>query len=361
MRVTFLTFTRREPVGGAITTYEFANALRRRGHAVNLVHYTYQQGRPYRHVDEIDWARFEDGIEHRFTNPHEPLDLPDADFHSPPHLPPGTTVRRPGLPFDVLQGYQMVFPRSFEEDLMRYPCPKVCVARWLLELARRLGIPDHQLAHIPNGIDHGKYRVVTAIEDRPMQVSMLYRHHARKGPRFGLDALAALKQRVPEARIVVFSPIPLSHDVPDGTIVYTNPSQDVIVNEIYNQSRVFLCSSVIEGFGLMSVEAMACGAALVTTDNGGSQDYAIDGETALVCAPKDSGALADRMEALLRDDERRIGLAEKGSEYVRRFDWDRSGEQLEAFFRTYELDPERYQQPASEHVSTAMGDRGDRA
>jgi glycosyltransferase involved in cell wall biosynthesis len=250
----------------------------------------------------------------------------------------------------------MVFPRPVEEASMRYPCPKVCVARWLLDLGRRLGVPDHQLEYIPNGIDHRKYRVVTPIEDRPMQVSMLYRHHARKGPRFGLDALAALKQQVPEARIVVFSPIPLSHDVPDGTVVYTNPSQDVIVDEIYNQSRVFLCSSVIEGFGLMSVEAMACGAALVTTDNGGSQDYAIDGETALVCAPKDSAALADRMESLLRDDDRRIRLATRGHEYVRRFDWDRSGEQLEAFLRRYDGDPERYQQPATEHVSTAMGD-----
>src|SRR6185295_14141998 len=100
----------------------------------------------------------------------------------------------------------------------------------------------------------------------------------------------------------------------------------------YNRSRIFLCSSRVEGFGLPSIEAMACGAALVTTSNGGSDDYAIHGETALVCEPDDITGMADHIARLLRDDELRIRLARQGAEYVRRtFDWDVSAEKLETF------------------------------
>ena len=88
---------------------------------------------------------------------------------------------------------------------------------------------------------------------------------------------------------------------------------------------------------------MACGAALVTTSNGGIDDYAIDGETALVCEPDDVTAMADSIERLLRDDELRIRLATQGREYVREhFDWDASAEQLEAFLTGYAAEPERY-------------------
>jgi glycosyltransferase involved in cell wall biosynthesis len=125
--------------------------------------------------------------------------------------------------------------------------------------------------------------------------------------------------------------------------VVTDPPQEFIVNEIYNRSRIFLCSSRVEGFGFPCIEAMACGAALVTTANGGSDDYAIHGETALVCEPNDTTAMADYIERLLRDDELRIRLAKQGMEYVRQtFDWDRSAEQLDAFLTEYAADPGRY-------------------
>ncbi len=48
------------------------------------------------------------------------------------------------------------------------------------------------------------------------------------------------------------------------------------------------------------MEAMACGAALATYDNGGCRDYARDGETALVAPRRDVGALARALQRLVR-------------------------------------------------------------
>ena len=88
---------------------------------------------------------------------------------------------------------------------------------------------------------------------------------------------------------------------------------------------------------------MAGGCALVTTDNGGSDEYAVDGDTALVCEPNDVNALADRIERLLRDNELYECIATRGHAYVQRFDWDVSARQLEQFLVRYAEAPARFQ------------------
>ena len=62
----------------------------------------------------------------------------------------------------------------------------------------------------------------------------------------------------------------------------------------------------------MCIEAMACGAALVTTDNGGSRDYAFDGTTALVADVGDAARLTEHVVTLLRDDALRVRDRHRG-------------------------------------------------
>jgi glycosyltransferase involved in cell wall biosynthesis len=57
----------------------------------------------------------------------------------------------------------------------------------------------------------------------------------------------------------------------------------------YDAAQVFAVGSLFEGFCQPGLEALACGVPLVTTDNGGCREYAIDGETALVVAPEPGG------------------------------------------------------------------------
>jgi phosphatidylinositol alpha-1,6-mannosyltransferase len=80
-----------------------------------------------------------------------------------------------------------------------------------------------------------------------------------------------------------------------------------------------------------AMEAMACGAAVVTYDNGGCRDYAIDGTTALVALRRDVAALGKALGRMIEDRPLRERLARAGREHVTRaFDWDRATEQLEA-------------------------------
>jgi len=99
----------------------------------------------------------------------------------------------------------------------------------------------------------------------------------------------------------------------------------------YASAEVFAVGSWFEGFCQPGLEALACGAPLVTTDNGGCREYAIDGETALVVPPREPRAMADAIRRLLDDKALAARFVANGLDLVARdFDWDRRTEEFEA-------------------------------
>lgn len=97
----------------------------------------------------------------------------------------------------------------------------------------------------------------------------------------------------------------------------------------YDAAEVFVVGSWFEGFCQPGLEALACGVPLVTTDNGGCREYAIDGVTALVVPPKDPVAMAAAIRRLLNDDVLAKELATNGLDLVERdFDWEQRTDEL---------------------------------
>jgi glycosyltransferase involved in cell wall biosynthesis len=150
-----------------------------------------------------------------------------------------------------------------------------------------------------------------------------------KGGEDGMHALEIVRKYHGNVEIVLFG----IHRRPEGLdsrFPYEfNPSQERLVGSIYNGSSIFVCPSWHEGFGFPGAEAMACGCALVTTDTGGSREYAGHGVTALVSEPRKPELLAENILRLLNDDELRIKLARAGHERIRQFTWERSAAEME--------------------------------
>jgi glycosyltransferase involved in cell wall biosynthesis len=336
----------RHPSGGVAMIYELACCMARRGHLVHLFHVDYFQAN-VTGLDDIDWFNFPEvgDLIHHFPSPGaiDPGTIPAADvifgFSTEEQMPEHT-----GLPVVLIQGHKML-GEAEELHAFTAPCPKVCVARWLVEVGRELGVPARQLVHVPLGLRHEKYRLTRPIDGRPPRASFCYSAHPQKGAQLAIEVLERVKQTLPELEVVVFGVVPPEHAVPDWMRYWTSPSQSDLVDAIYNTSRVFLCTSEVEGFGLSNIEAMAGGAALVTTDNGGSRDYALHDRTALVAPTGDVDALTRHVVSLLRDDDERVRLATAGRAYVERFDWDRSALLLETFLEDYLADPVAYGRP----------------
>jgi hypothetical protein len=81
-----------------------------------------------------------------------------------------------------------------------------------------------------------------------------------------------------------------------------------------------------EPFGIVPIEAMACGTPVVASAVGGMIDTVVDGVTGLHVPPRDPERLADALAPLLADPDRRARLGRAGVERSRRlYDWDRVG------------------------------------
>jgi alpha-maltose-1-phosphate synthase len=200
---------------------------------------------------------------------------------------------------------------------------------------------------VPNGIDVDAYRPVPAGDALarfgidPGRPTVLF--VGRMTRQKGIDLLLAAGDRIDrEAQLVLCAGAPDTSAVGDelraaaaalaarrGAVVWIEamvPRSDVA--QLMSHATVFVCPSVYEPFGLINLEAMACGTAVVATATGGITDVVVDGETG-VLVPFDAArpqpyvaTLADRVNELLGDPSRAAAMGRAGrARVVERFTW----------------------------------------
>ena len=85
----------------------------------------------------------------------------------------------------------------------------------------------------------------------------------------------------------------------------------------------------MEGFGIVFLEANACGKPVIGARSGGIPDAIVDGETGLLVEPDDEAGLANALTALLSDPARCQALGAAGRQRVEQIcTWDAAHDQL---------------------------------
>lgn len=229
----------------------------------------------------------------------------------------------PSRKFYFIQHFEDWGNSSRDYVLASYHLPlrKWVIARWLKQIVEQEG---ESCVLIPNGFDFDQFHIAIALEARDKnRVCMLYHSMAWKGCADGFKALEIVKKKFPNLRVTLFGVPPCPAGLPDWYDYYQRPAREEH-RRLYNEAAIFLGTSHSEGWGLTVGEAMACGCAVVCTDNPGYLEMAEDGNTALVAPVGDVQALADRIICLIEDDDLRLRIARAGHENILRFTWNRS-------------------------------------
>lgn len=201
------------------------------------------------------------------------------------------------------------------------------------------GLPPH-VRLIPNGVDVDEFRpgpidgkvhgALGCPADAPL-VGVVCRLDAWKGVDLFLQAAALVAQTVPEVCFVIVGGAIEGQEAYaatlrqlarrleiDGRVQFTGwrygPAD---MPDVYRAlSVVVLPSRRPEPFGLVLVEAMACGRPVVATDHGGPREICAPGETGLLVPPGDAGALAAAVTWLLAHPDRAQAMGEAGRRRV---------------------------------------------
>jgi glycosyltransferase involved in cell wall biosynthesis len=89
-----------------------------------------------------------------------------------------------------------------------------------------------------------------------------------------------------------------------------------------------VCPSEKEGWGLTVIESNALATPVVASDAPGLRDSVRDGETGFLVPIGDDRACAQSIDALLSDDALWRRVASAALEWSRRFDWERSADEM---------------------------------
>jgi glycosyltransferase involved in cell wall biosynthesis len=241
---------------------------------------------------------------------------------------------RCGRKFYFIQHYESLYHGSGAsvDATYRLPLRKIVISTWLAEImASRFDSPAEVIV---TPVDPALFHPV-AVErgDGRLRVLMLHHEYEWKGVADGIATFTQVKAGHSHLRLVGFGLKPPRRELPYDEF-FENLPQDRLA-WLYSRCPIYCCPSWDEGLGMPPMEAMACGAALCTYDNGGCRDYAVNGQTALVAPRRDVQALARALSRLVEDAELRERIARQGREFVTtQFDWDRATTRLEALLRS---------------------------
>lgn len=279
-------------------------------------------------------------------------------FHSQYTAPPFSFVPEVVTLHDVLfESHPELFEGAFSVRSVRLIRRSAKRARVVLtvsefsrrEICARYGLDEEKVVVTPNAVDHSKF---SPLEGDPEELRARYgldapyvltvgRLEPRKNlvrlirafgrARAGLDgrltlALAGATDFRFEAVIGA------ARSLDDGAVRFLGPVPDDDLPGLYRASEALAYPSLVEGFGMPVLEAMACGTPVLTSMRGALPE--VSGDAALAVDPEDEEAIALGLERILTDTELRERLAKAGPLRAKRFDWrDTARRTLEAYRR----------------------------
>lgn len=334
-----------KPSGGFRIVYEYANGLSKKGHKVNIIHASTIKDDSFNYIKYIrsnmkklffysEWSRINADVNMIYVPSLNEKYLPKADatvataWQTSEYLV--NYKEDKGKKFYLIQGYETWGgAKERIDNTWKFHLNLIVISKWLYDIGKALNVI--KMEHIPNAINNEKYKVINNIKDRALIISMMYSKQEWKGSEDGIQALYNVYEKYPNIKVIFFGKDKPEKRLPDWIKFYKNPSQSVIVNEIYNKSAIFLSPSWFEGWGLPPMEAMACGCAVVTTDNGGVNDFVLNNVNSLVSPIKKPDELAKNIITLISNKNKRILLANNGVKTVKSFTWEKSISRFEKY------------------------------
>ncbi len=233
-------------------------------------------------------------------------------------------------------------------------CSEVVVANSSAEASQLRGLygaPDERIAIVPLGVQHAFFapgnqdaaRSALGLEDGPI-VMFVGRLQPLKGADLAIEMFAALGMENGTLLIVggasgtsgneevrmLKQQVKRMGIEPQVRLIPPQPHH--ILSTFYRASDVVVVPSKSESFGLVALEAAACGTPVVTASVGGLQDLVVHGETGFLVDQRDPKLYAHYAYQILKNPLLAAEMAMSAVEKAQQYSWSKTSEQVLAIY-----------------------------
>jgi glycosyltransferase involved in cell wall biosynthesis len=273
---------------------------------------------------------------------------------NPSDLPVAMTFHALGKTKRDWQGVRDTSPRIrfAEEEYLARSCDQlIATAKHEMFELRAMGASRRRISRVPCGVDLARFHPGVAADTsvprhRRARLLVVSRLVERKGIDTVVDALADL----PGAELVIAGGPPLGQlaadreaqrlcrraeavGVRERVRMLGRVSQDKLP-ALYRSADVVVCTPWYEPFGMVALEAMACGVPVVASSVGGLCDTVVDGKTGVLVRPSHASQVATAIGGLLDSPERRRTMGEHAAACAHaRYGWDTIARDMTRVYR----------------------------
>ncbi len=224
-----------------------------------------------------------------------------------------------------------------KRGFLQHLCRAIAVSRFTRQRLLERGGPQLRVEVIANAVDSAQFQPRTAdpqlLERWQLQGKRILLTLSRLEPRKGHDqvirALPQLLLKQPDVHYVIggegetlesLKQLAITTGVADQVTFLGRIAHEELCS-VYNLAEVFVMPNReidgdTEGFGIVFLEASACGLPVVGGVDGGAPDAIVDGETGYLVDGNDVDAIADRILTLLTDPARARRMGEAGRHFA---------------------------------------------
>jgi len=208
----------------------------------------------------------------------------------------------------------------------------IAISEAIADVLRDRGVEDDRIEVIRSAVDSarfaqkpdcGAFRREFGIDDDTFIMAVAGQLIPRKGHGYLLEAIANLRRRHSSLRLIIFGEGYLNNQLRaqaeslglGDCVQFAGFREDL--DDFVGCIDLFVHPALAEGLGVATLKAQAAGVAVVGFAAGGLAEAVEDGETGILVRPENVGELADAIEALIGDEQRRQKMGRAGQERMR--------------------------------------------
>ncbi len=239
-------------------------------------------------------------------------------------------------------GYLGIFGKFVEKICGKISNKTIAISNTMKDELIKMGATKDNIKVIPYGVDIER---VDKISQNPQKIDVLFvsRLVSYKNPDVLIKAIQMVRKNIPNVNCYIIGDGPekqklfaLTKELNlEENVKFTGFMESEEIFSFMKSSKIFVFPSTVEGFGMVIIEAFACGLPVIGINSQSSRcvsELIEDGKNGFLLNKLDENMFAEKITLLLKDENLRNKMGNNGKNIANKYDWDKITNEVEKLY-----------------------------